>query len=341
MNTLLVWTLFHVFILALLAFDLGLLQRGPNGMSVRAALWASLGYIVLALLFGAGVFYFRGAQAGYEFLTGYFIEKSLSVDNIFVFLLIFLHFSVPKPSQRKVLLWGVLGALVMRAVLIGVGASAIATFHWLLYVFGLVLIASGIKMLVTINQEPDLSGNRIVRFMRRHFRVTEDFVGDRFWVRRDGLLCMTPLFMVLVVVETSDVIFALDSIPAILAISTDTFIVYSSNVFAILGLRALYFALAGVIHRFHYLKYGLSLVLVLVGAKMLVNTFFGGKIISTEMALLATAGIIGGAMLYSVYRTRVAATDEARKATRWWIPGSPARTDGDGRERAGTESDPR
>jgi tellurite resistance protein TerC len=327
MNTLLVWTLFHVFILALLAFDLGLLQRGQDGMSVRAALWASLGYIVLALLFGAGVFYFRGSQAGYEFLTGYFIEKSLSVDNIFVFLLIFLHFSVPKASQRKVLLWGVLGALVMRAVLITVGASAIAAFHWLLYVFGFVLIASGIKMLVTINQEPDMSGNRITRFMRRHFRVTEDFVGDRFWVRRDGLLFMTPLFMVLVVVETSDVIFALDSIPAILAISTDTFIVYSSNVFAILGLRALYFALAGVIHRFHYLKYGLSLVLILVGAKMLVNTYFGGKIISTETALLATAAIIGGSMLYSVYRTRQTSVDETRAATRWWIPGSPARVD--------------
>ncbi len=341
MNTLLVWTLFHVFILALLAFDLGLLQRGPNGMSVRAALWASLGYIVLALLFGAGVFYFRGSQAGYEFLTGYFIEKSLSVDNIFVFLLIFLHFSVPKASQRKVLLWGVLGALIMRAVLITVGASAIAAFHWLLYVFGFVLIASGIKMLVTINQEPDLSGNRITRFMRRHFRVTEEFEGDRFWVRRDGLLFMTPLFMVLVVVETSDVIFALDSIPAILAISTDTFIVYSSNVFAILGLRALYFALAGVIHRFHYLKYGLSLVLILVGAKMLVNTYFGGKIISTETALLATAAIIGGSMLYSVYRTRQASVDETRAATRWWIPGSPARTEGDGGARAEGESDPR
>ncbi|NCD25219.1 MAG: TerC family protein [Deltaproteobacteria bacterium] len=327
MNTLLVWTLFHIFILALLAFDLGLLQRGPNGMSVRGALWASLGYIVLALLFGAGVFYFRGTQAGYEFLTGYFIEKSLSVDNIFVFLLIFLHFSVPKASQRKVLLWGVLGALVMRAVLIGVGASAIATFHWLLYVFGLILVASGIKMLVTINQEPDMSGNRIVRFMRRNFRVTEEFEGDKFWVRRDGLLFMTPLFMVLVVVETSDVIFALDSIPAILAISTDTFIVYSSNVFAILGLRALYFALAGVIHRFHYLKYGLSLVLILVGVKMLVNTFFDGKIISTETALLATAAIIGGSMLYSVYRTRQATADEARAATHWWIPGSPARTE--------------
>ena len=341
MSGYMLWGGFNLFVLVLLAFDLGVLHRKDKEMSLSGALWMSLAYFVLALAFGGGVFMFMGEQKGLEYITGYLIEKSLSVDNIFVFLLIFLHFSVPKASQRKVLLWGVLGALVMRAVLITVGASAIAAFHWLLYVFGFVLIASGVKMLVTINQEPDLSGNRITRFMRRHFRVTEDFVGDRFWVRRDGLLFMTPLFMVLVVVETSDVIFALDSIPAILAISTDTFIVYSSNVFAILGLRALYFALAGVIHRFHYLKYGLSLVLVLVGAKMLVNTYFGGKIISTEMALLATAGIIGGSMLYSVYRTRQASVDEARAATRWWIPGSPARTEGDGGTRAEGESDPR
>ncbi|MBP9944400.1 MAG: TerC/Alx family metal homeostasis membrane protein, partial [Desulfomicrobium sp.] len=260
MNTLLLWIGFHVFIFALLLFDLGVVQRKNKDMSGGTALWVSLGYVLLALLFGAGVFYFEGSQAGLEFLTGYFIEKSLSVDNIFVFLLIFLHFSVSKANQRRILFWGILGALAMRATLIVAGASAIATFHWLLYVFGILLIVSGIKMLVTINQEPDLSRNRIARFMRSHFRVTEDFEGEKFWVRRDGLLYMTPLFMVLVIVEVSDVIFAIDSIPAILAISKDTFIVYSSNVFAILGLRALYFALAGVIHRFHYLKYGLSFV---------------------------------------------------------------------------------
>jgi len=325
MNTLLLWIGFHVFIIALLLFDLGVVQRKNREMSVGTALWVSLGYVVLALLFGAGVYFFRGPQAGLEFLTGYFIEKSLSVDNIFVFLLIFLHFSVTKSNQRRILFWGILGALAMRATLIIAGASAIATFHWLLYVFGILLIASGIKMLVTINQEPDLSRNRIARFMRSHFRVTEDFEGDRFWVRRDGLLYMTPLFMVLIIVEVSDIIFAIDSIPAILAISKDTFIVYSSNVFAILGLRALYFALAGVIHRFHYLKYGLSFVLVLVGVKMTVNTYYGTKIISTEMALLATACLIGGSMLYSMYRTRELPESERKKSMRWWIPGTPAR----------------
>lgn len=325
MNTLLLWVVFHVFIIALLVFDLGVVQRRDQEMSVRTALWLSLGYIVLALAFGAGVFHFKGAEAGYEFLTGYFIEKSLSIDNIFVFLLIFLHFSVPRHAQRKVLVYGVIGALVMRAVLIFAGAAAIASFHWLLYVFGLFLIASGVKMLVAINQEPDMSRNRIVRFMRSRFRVTDEYVGEKFWVRRDGLWYMTPMFIVLVIVETSDVIFALDSIPAILAVSNDTFIVYSSNVFAILGLRALFFALSDIVHRFHYLKYGLSLVLILVGAKMLLNTWFGTKVVSTEMALAMTAALIGASVLYSVYRTRRPSTEEARKAVRWWIPGTPAK----------------
>lgn len=325
MNTLLLWVVFHVFIVALLLFDLGVVQRRDQEMSVRTALWLSLGYIVLALVFGAGVFHFRGTEAGYEFLTGYFIEKSLSIDNIFVFLLIFLHFSVPRHAQRKVLVYGVIGALVMRAVLIFAGAAAIASFHWLLYVFGLFLVASGVKMLVAINQEPDMSRNRIVRFMRSRFRVTDEYEGEKFWVRRDGLWYMTPMFIVLVIVETSDVIFALDSIPAILAVSNDTFIVYSSNVFAILGLRALFFALSDIVHRFHYLKYGLSLVLILVGAKMLLNTWFGTKVVSTEMALAMTAALIGASVLYSVYRTRQPSTEEARKAVRWWIPGTPAK----------------
>lgn len=325
MNTLLLWVVFHIFIIALLLFDLGVVQRRDKELSVRTALWLSLGYIVLALIFGAGVFHFKGTEAGYEFLTGYFIEKSLSIDNIFVFLLIFLHFSVPRHAQRTILLYGVIGALVMRAAMIFAGAAAIASFHWLLYVFGLFLVASGIKMLVAIDQEPDMSRNRIVRFMRSRFRVTDDYVGEKFWVRKNDLWYMTPMFMVLVIVETSDVIFALDSIPAILAVSHDTFIVYSSNVFAILGLRALFFALSDIVHRFHYLKYGLSLVLVLVGGKMLVNTWFGTKIVSTEMALAMTATLIGASVLYSVYRTRRPSTEEARKAVRWWIPGSPAK----------------
>lgn len=307
MNTLILWVIFHVFVFGLLLFDLGLIQHRIKDMTVKTALWLSLGYIVLALIFAAGVFYFKGSQAGYEFLTGYFIEKSLSVDNIFVFLLIFMHFSVPKPSQRKVLFWGVLGALVMRATLIYAGAAAIATFHWLLYAFGIFLVISGIKMLVIVDQEPDLEQNRIVVFMRKHFRITEHFEGDKFWISRNGQLFLTPLLLVLIIVEISDVIFALDSIPAILAVSRDTFIVYSSNVFAILGLRALYFALSEVIYRFQYLKYGLSLVLVLIGSKMIVNTFFDAKVISTEIALFLTTALIGGSVAYSMYRTRLEA----------------------------------
>lgn len=328
MNTLLLWVVFHVFVVALLLFDLGVVQRRDREMSIRTALWLSLGYIALALAFAAGVFHFRGSEAGYEFLTGYFIEKSLSVDNIFVFLLIFLHFSVPRHAQRKILFFGVLGALVMRAAMIFAGAAAISAFHWLLYVFGVFLVASGVKMLVAIDQEPDMERNRIVRFMRSRFRVTDEYEGEKFWVRRNGLWYMTPMFIVLVIVEASDLIFALDSIPAILAVSHDTFIVYSSNVFAILGLRALFFAVSHVVDRFHYLKYGLSLVLIFVGLKMLVNTWFGGKIISTEMALFMTAALIGSSMLYSVYRTRRPSAQEARKAVRWWIPGTPAKKGG-------------
>ncbi len=304
LQTIWLWVGFNLFVLVLLALDLGLLHRNDRVISVREALWLSLGYVVLALVFAAGVFAFMGQESGYAFLTGYFIEKSLSVDNIFVFVLIFMHFSVPPKYQYRVLFWGILGALVMRAALISVGAVVIESFHWVIYIFGAFLVFTGFKMLVTVGQEPDISKNRIVTFMRRHFRVTEGFVGNQFFVRQNGLLYLTPLFIVLVLVELTDLIFALDSIPAIFAITTDPFIVYTSNVFAILGLRALYFALVGVIHRFHYLKYGLSLVLVFVGCKMLLNAYFDAKVIPTHWALLVTAILIAGSMLISLVRTR-------------------------------------
>jgi tellurite resistance protein TerC len=300
-------------------------------ITVREALWLSLGYVILAMIFAGGLFAFMSREAGYEFLTGYFIEKSLSVDNIFVFVLIFMHFSVPPQYQYRVLFWGVLGALIMRGSLILVGSAVIDAFHWVIYLFGAFLVFTGVKMLVTVGQEPDLDKNRVAIFMRRHFRVTEDFVGHHFFARRSGVLYITPLFIVLVLVELTDVVFALDSIPAIFAITTDPFIVYTSNVFAILGLRALYFALVGVIHRFHYLKYGLSLVLVFVGVKMLVNAYIGAKFIPTELALLITAVLIGGSMLISIVRTRKLSeaerATEAAKAGAWWVPGSPARSD--------------
>ncbi len=326
MGTAWIWIGFNLLVLALLALDLGVLHRNGREIGVREALLLSLGYVVLALSFGAGIYFLVGPQAGKEFLTGYLIEKSLSIDNIFVFVLIFLHFSVPRHSQHTVLLWGILGALVLRGSLILAGTAILGAFHWIIYVFGAFLVFTGIKMLVTVGQQPDVANNRINLFMRRHFRVTEGFEGRKFFVRRNGLTYITPLFIVLALVEVTDVVFALDSIPAIFAITTDPFIIYTSNVFAILGLRALYFALAGIIHRFHYLKYGLSLVLVLVGVKMIVNAWFGGKVISTELALLATSFIIACSVLISVFKTQaVPGAEERREAVRWWVPGSPAK----------------
>lgn len=324
MSTLWLWVGFNLFVLVLLALDLGVLHRKQREIGIKEALWLSLGYFLLAMVFAAGVFHFLGAPKGYEFLTGYLIEKSLSIDNIFVFVLIFSHFAVPAPYQYRVLFWGVLGALVMRAALILAGAAVIEHFHWIIYVFGAFLIFTGAKMLVTVGREPDIENNRVNRFMRRHFRVTETFEGDRFTVRRNGVRFITPLFIVLVLVELTDLVFALDSIPAIFAITTDPFIVYTANVFAILGLRALYFALAGIITRFHYLKYGLSLVLVVVGIKMILNAWFGTKVIPTELALLITAVLIGGSMLVSLLKTRGAPPADARTRT-WWVPGSPTR----------------
>lgn len=322
------WVGFNLFVLVLLALDLGVLHRDEKEISVPHALLLSVGYVVLALVFAAGLFVFMDATAGYQFLTGYLIEKSLSVDNIFVFVLIFSHFAVPPRYQYRVLFWGVLGALLMRGALILFGAAVIAAFHWVIYIFGAFLIFTGVKMLVAVGQEPDIENNRIVAFVRRRFRVTEDFVSTKFVVSRDGVRYITPLFVVLILVEITDVVFALDSIPAIFAVTTDPFIVYTSNVFAILGLRALYFAIAGFIHRFHYLKYGLSAVLVLIGAKMVVNAWFEKAVIPTEVALLATASLIGGSMLLSVLKTRAKPAQEAAKiARRWWVPGSSKRVE--------------
>jgi tellurite resistance protein TerC len=328
------WVGFNLFVLVLLALDLGILHRKDHAVGIREALLLSLGYFVMALLFGAGVYHFMGADAGVQFFTGYLIEKTLSVDNIFVFVLIFSFFAVPQEYQHRVLFWGILGALIMRATMILIGAAVIQAFHWVLYLFGAFLIFTGIKMLITINAKPDLQNNRVILFLRRRFRVTEDFVGNRFFVRRNGLLYMTPLMLVLILVEVTDLVFAVDSIPAIFAITTDPFIVYTSNVFAILGLRALYFALVGIIHRFHYLKYGLSLVLMVVGAKMLLNAFFGEKVVPTEVALLLTAALIGGSMLVSVIKTRELPKEVAAdEALQGWVPGSQGERKAEGRKR--------
>jgi len=319
------WVGFNLLVLVLLAFDLGVLHKNHREVGVKESLWLSFGYFVLSLGFSGVIFHFEGRQAGLEFLTGYLIEKSLSIDNIFVFVLIFTHFQVPKKAQHTVLFWGVLGALIMRTILILAGAAVISAFHWVIYVFGAFLILTGIKMLMTINNVPDLSGNRVTRFMRKYFRVTEGYEGERFLVMRNGARFITPLLIVLVLVEFSDVVFALDSIPAIFAITRDPFLVYTSNVFAILGLRALFFALAGIIHRFHYLKYGLSVVLLVVGSKMVVNAALGPGI-QTEWALLATAVIIGSSVWLSILRTRGLPPEvAAEEALRGWVPLSPVK----------------
>jgi len=319
------WAGFNLFVLALLAFDLGVLHRGARTVAVREALWLSFGYFLLACLFNLGIFHFMGREAGLEFMTGYLIEKSLSLDNVFVFVLIFSHFAVPAAYQHRVLFWGILGALVMRTILILLGAALISTMHWVVFVFGAFLILTGVKMLMAADAHPDLETNRIVAFARRRLRITPDYEGARFFVRRDGVLWATPLFLVLILIEASDLIFAVDSIPAIFAVTQDPFIVYTANVFAILGLRALYFALAGVVHRFHYLKYALSLVLVVIGTKMILNGIFGEKVIPTEIALALTAALIGGAIILSLLRP---ATGPGTPPT-GWVPGNRKRGDGD------------
>jgi len=318
------WLGFNLFVLALLALDLGVLHRKEREIKIGEALWLSLFYIVLALLFAGGLFWIRGEQAGVEFLTGYLIEKSLSVDNIFVIVLIFTYFAVPAQHQHRVLFWGILGALVMRGILIFAGVQLIDNFAWLAIVFGAFLIVTGVKMLLVADAKPDINNNVVLKLLRRRLRVTESYEGKRFFVRRNGALFATPLFLVLMMVEFTDLVFAVDSIPAIIAVSRDPFIIYTANVFAILGLRALYFALARIVPRFIYLKYALSLILVVVGGKMIANYFYGEKFIPTELALLITAVLIGGSIALSLLRTRGAMPAEPAALPTGWVPGSPA-----------------
>lgn len=273
-SPLFVWVAFNVFVLAMLALDLFVFHRKPHEVSVREALTWSGVWIALALIFNAGLYFLRGPQPALEFLTGYLIEKSLSVDNIFVFLMVFAYFKVPQKYQHEVLFWGILGALVFRAAFIAGGITLIKNFHWIIYVFGAFLIFTGIKMWLDKEKEIHPEKSTILKIFRRFMPVTQGYEGGKFFVRRDGRLFATPLFVVLIVIETTDIIFAVDSIPAILAVTQDPFIVYTSNVFAILGLRALYFALAGIIRLFHYLHYGLSAILVFVGIKMLLTDIY-------------------------------------------------------------------
>jgi TerC family integral membrane protein len=288
LNQLTFWILFNLFVLVMLVLDLGVFHRRNHVVKFREAMLWSAMWIALAAIFAVIVYFWYGRVPALEFVTGYVIELSLSVDNLFVFLLIFRYFQVPTVHQHKVLFWGILGALIMRAVFILAGVGLIRQFHWIIYVFGALLVYSGIKLFRQENAEIHPEKNPLLRLFRRWIPVTPDYEGAKFFVRRPGLYA-TPLFIVLLVVETTDVLFAVDSIPAILAITLDAFIVYTSNVFAILGLRSMYFALAGMMELFHYLHYGLSLVLIFVGGKMLVSHYYQ---IPTEIALGTVAGIL-------------------------------------------------
>ena len=301
------WILFNVFVLTMLALDLVVFHRRAHTVKFREALmWSGL-WIGLAAVFAVIVYYWHGRGASLQFITGYVIELSLSIDNLFVFLLIFRYFRVPSTHQHKVLFWGILGALVMRAVFILVGVGLISKFEWIIYAFGALLVYSGIKLFRQQEAEIHPERNPLLRLFRKWMPVTKDYVGNKFFVRQPGLYA-TPLFIVLLVVETTDVLFAVDSIPAILAITLNAFIVYTSNVFAILGLRSMYFALAGMMELFHYLHYGLALVLIFVGAKMLGSHYLE---LPTELALGIVAGILIVSVLASLIHPRKRESQES------------------------------
>ncbi|MDB6069507.1 MAG: Integral rane protein TerC [Verrucomicrobiales bacterium] len=300
------WIGFNVFVLAMLALDLGVFHKKCHVVTFKESMTWTVVWIGLALLFNLWIWQQYGAQKGLEFFTGYVIEKSLSVDNVFVFALLFTYFAVPPIYQHKVLFWGVLGALVMRAGMIVLGAALITKFAWIIYVFGAFLILTGLKMIFKKEQEMNPGNNPVVRWFKRLMPVTADYRGDRFFVRENGIRMATPLFVVLILVEISDLIFAVDSIPAIFAVTRDPFIVYTSNVFAILGLRSLYFALAGVMDKFHFLKLGLGVVLTFVGVKMLLgHTEYK---IDTLVSLGVIVGVLAASVIASLVWPKAAAS---------------------------------
>ena len=273
-NEVLLWAAFNIFVLAMLALDLGIFHRKAHVIGIKEALGWSVAWILLSLLFNLGIYFWRGSETALEFLAGYLIEKSLSVDNIFVFLLILSYFRVPSLYQHQVLFWGILGALILRSIFIATGVTLLQKFHWAIYIFGGFLIVTGTRMGLQKDKQVHPEKNPVLRLFRRWMPVTDQIEEGRFFVKRGGRHVATPLFITALVVETTDLIFAVDSIPAVLAITSDPFIVYTSNVFAILGLRALYFALAGMMQRFQYLHYGLSAILVFVGVKMLLGSIY-------------------------------------------------------------------
>ncbi|MBS7808725.1 TerC family protein [Variovorax sp. PCZ-1] len=312
------WLSFIGIVVALLAFDLGVLHKDDHEIGVGESLWLSAGYISVALAFGGWVWWYLGAQSGMEYYTGFLIEKSLSMDNVFVIALIFTYFAIPRQYQHRVLFWGIIGVIVLRAIMIGLGAALVSQYSWVLYIFGAFLVFTGIKMWIIADHMPDIANNPLLKFLRKHMRVTQEVKGNEFFVKqpdpKTGKLVRwaTPLFLALMLVEFVDLVFAVDSVPAIFAITTDPFIVYTSNIFAILGLRALYFALAAMIHRFKYLKYALAMVLVFIGTKIFLVGIIGK--IPPVISLSVTFGLIAGGVIVSLWKTRNEAVPAIKNA---------------------------
>lgn len=327
-----VWLGFIVVVLLILAFDLGVLHREAHEIDVKESLWMSALYIGLGLAWAVAVWWIYWQYGGDKaidpqiahlptpedkawtavklYLTGYLVEKALAMDNVFVISMIFTYFAVPRIYQHRVLFWGILGVIVLRAMMIGLGAALVMNFSWVLYVFAVILIATGVKMLYAIDDAPDIANNFVLNFLKKRMRLTQELHGQKFWVKlpdsTSGKMVWfaTPLFLCLVLVEIADVVFAIDSVPAIFAITPDPFIVYTSNIFAILGLRALYFALAAMVHRFHYLKYALAIVLIFIGSKIFLGDWlFDGKV-PAEISLGVTFGLLVGGVVYSLWKSR-------------------------------------
>ncbi|AZL15413.1 TerC family protein [Rickettsiales endosymbiont of Stachyamoeba lipophora] len=302
------WVSFFIVVISALVMDLGVLHKTDRKIEVKESLVMSLFYIVVAILYGLWVGYSLDANAAKEYYTGFLVEKSLSIDNVFVISMIFSYFKIPAQFQHRVLFWGILGVIVLRALMIGAGSSLLLRFEWLLYVFGAFLVYTGIKMLMVMGHNFDIKNNPVLKFVQRKLPVTNELYGEKFIVeiknKQGGRQkYATPLFLTLVMIEFADLIFAVDSVPAIFAITTDSFIVYTSNIFAILGLRALYFALAAIIHRFKYLKYSLAIILIFIGGKIFLVSIIGK--IPSLLSLLLTLIILGTGVVYSLYKTKI------------------------------------
>jgi tellurite resistance protein TerC len=304
------WLAFLAIVTLLLVFDLGVLHREHREIKVGESLALSAGYIGLGLLFGGWVWWYLGPSAGLEYLTGFAVEKALAMDNVFVIAMIFGFFAIPQKYQHRVLFWGVLGVIVLRAIMIGLGAAVVSQFSWVLYLFALFLVATGVKMIVFAGHAYDIGANPMLRLIRRHFNVTDAHYGEKFFVKQADpssgrqVWFMTPLFLALVLIEVADLIFAVDSVPAIFAITTDPFVVYTSNIFAILGLRALYFALAAMVDRFHHLKYALAIMLIFIGSKIFIADALGLEKFPPAIALAVTFGILAVGIAYSLINSR-------------------------------------